>query len=70
MGILLSPAHAFVRTRVHNVVCLCVRMTLKMMKRMDDYYSSYPKCDNYDDITVDDNNDDSNYDDEDIKRMM
>ena len=70
MGILLSPAHAFVRTRVHNVVCLCVRMTLQMMKRMDDYYSSYPKCDNYDDITVDDNNDDSYYDDEDKKRMM
>jgi hypothetical protein len=66
MGLVQSPAHAFVRTRVHYVSSLLIRMTLQMMKRMDDYHSSHPKCDNYDDVTVDDNNDDI-YDDDDKK---
>ena len=63
MGLLQSPAHTFVQTRVHYVSCLLIRMTLQMMKRMDDYYNSNPKYDNYDDVTVDDSNDDIYYDD-------
>jgi hypothetical protein len=39
MGKLLqTPAHRFVQTRVHNMSSLLVRMTLQMMKRMDDYF--------------------------------
>jgi hypothetical protein len=38
MGLLQSPAHTFVQTRVHYVSCLLIRMTLQMIKRMDDYF--------------------------------
>jgi hypothetical protein len=60
MGLLQSPAHAFVQTRVHYVCCLLMRKTLRMMRRLNDYFKSNDKCDNYDDVTVDENDDDSN----------
>jgi len=39
-----------------------------MIKRLDDYYNSNPKYDNYDDVTVDDYDDDIYNDDEDYTR--
>ncbi len=68
MRLLQTPARAFVQTRVHYVSCFLVRMTLQMIKRLDDYYNSNPKYDNYDDVTVDDYDDDIYNDDEDNTR--
>ena len=68
MRLLQTPAHAFVQTRVHYVSCFFIRMTLQMIKRMDHYYNSNPKYDNYDDVTVDDYDDDIYNDDEDKTR--
>jgi hypothetical protein len=60
MGLLQSPAHTFVQTRVHYVSCLLIRMTLQMMKRLDDYFYSdkNAKSDYDDDNDGDDDNDD------------
>jgi len=60
MGLLQSPAHAFVQTRVHYVCCLLMRKTLRMMRRLNDYFKSNDTCDYDDDVTVGENDDDSN----------
>jgi len=61
MGLLQSLAHTFVQTRVHYVSCLLIRMTLQMMKRMDDYSygGKHAKSDYDDDNDGDDDNDDT-----------
>ena len=54
MRLLQSPARAFVQTRVHYVSCFLVRMTLQMIKRMDDYFygDKYAKSDDDNDDAV------------------
>jgi hypothetical protein len=50
MGLLQSPAHAFVQTHVHNMSCLLIRKTLQMMRSMNEYlYGDKNAQSDYDD---------------------